>query len=47
MATPPFPAPAGYRWTFCSYFWHVRAKKYIYAKDHGRRAWCFLVRCRK
>lgn len=44
---PPFPAPAGFTWVFCAHFWHARAKKYLYAKDYGRKAWCFLVRLKK
>jgi hypothetical protein len=43
----PFPAPAGYSWVFCTHFWHWRAKKYLYASDYGRRAWCFLRRNRR
>jgi hypothetical protein len=44
MATAPFPAPAGFRWVFTPYFWHWRAKRFLYARDYNRRAWCFLVR---
>jgi hypothetical protein len=43
----PFPAPVGWSWVFCTRFWHYRAKRYLYAKDYGRKAWCFLVRMRK
>lgn len=42
----PFPAPAGYRWVFCACRWHPTAKRYLYAKDYGRKAWAFLVRDR-
>jgi len=45
--TPPFPAPAGRRWVFTPYFWHARAKRYLYASDYGRKAWCFLAKLRK
>ena len=41
-----YPAPAGFRWVFCAYFWHWRAKRYLYAADYGRTSWCFLVRAR-
>ena len=47
MATAPFPAPNGFKWVFTPRFWHARAKKYLYAKDYGRKAWCFLARLRK
>lgn len=47
MASAPFPAPAGMRWVFCDRFWHYRAKKYLYAKNYGRKAWAFLVKLRK
>jgi len=44
MATPPFPAPAGWTWIFCTEFRHWRSKKMIRAVDYGRKAFCFLVR---
>ena len=47
MNSKPFIAPPGYRWHFCTYFWHWRAKRYLYASDYGRKAWCFLVKLRK
>jgi len=43
----PFPAPPGFQWVFCARFYHVRAKRYLYAKDYNRRAWCFLARKKK
>ena len=47
MATAPFTAPPGYQWVFTPRFWHWRAKRYLYAKDYGRQAWCFLAKLRK
>jgi hypothetical protein len=46
MASVPFPAPRVFRWCFSPYFWHWRAKPYLYDLDSGRRSWCFLVRSR-
>ncbi len=43
----PFDAPRGYRWIFVKQFIHWRSKKVIRAEDHGRQAFCLLVRCRK
>jgi hypothetical protein len=34
-------------WVFCARFYHYRAKRFLYAKDYGKRAWCFLVRTRR
>lgn len=47
IAAVPFPAPRGWIWVFCTRFWHYRAKRFLYAKDYDRKAWCFLVRSRK
>jgi hypothetical protein len=47
MANAPFNAPDGYRWVFTPFFWNVRAKRYLYASDYGRKARCILVRVRK
>lgn len=43
---PPFPAPDGYRWVFCKWYRHWRSKKLMVAEEYGRKAWCFLARCR-
>jgi hypothetical protein len=43
----PFPAPPGWTWVFCTRFYHWRAKRYLYAKNYGKQAWCFLVRARR
>lgn len=40
------PAPSGFRWVFCSEFKHWRSGKILKASDYGRKAWCFLVRCK-
>jgi len=40
------PAPRGYRWVFVPKFKHYRTGKVLWAKDYGRKTWCFLVRCR-
>jgi len=45
--TAPFAAPPGWAWIFCARFWHVGAKRYLYARDYGKRAWCLLVRARR
>ncbi len=37
-------APPGFRWVFTPRFWHYRLKRYLFAEDYGRTAWCFLVR---
>jgi len=47
MGYTPTRPPAGHRWVFTPYFWHWRAKKYLYAKDYGRKAWRFLVKISK
>jgi hypothetical protein len=49
MATDsmPFPAPAGFRWVCVPQFTHWRSKKVIKAEEHGRKAFCFLVRMKK
>jgi hypothetical protein len=44
MAFPPFPAPPGYEWVFCTRYYHARAKRYLEASAYGKKAWCFLVR---
>ena len=36
-------APKGWRWIFTTKFWHWRAKRFLYAADYGRVAWCFLA----
>lgn len=41
------PAPAGFRWVCVASFKHWRSGKIIRAADHGREAFCFLVRCRR
>jgi hypothetical protein len=41
------PAPKGFRWVFVKRFTHWRSKKVIEASNHGREAFCFLVRERK
>jgi hypothetical protein len=43
----PFPAPMGWTWVFCTRFYHYRAKRYLYASNYGKQAWCFLVRARR
>lgn len=40
-------APRGFRWIFVTEFRHWRSGKIIRAVDHGRRAFCFLVRSRR
>ncbi len=45
--TTPFPAPAGFRWVCVPQFTHWRSKKVIKAEEHGRKAFCFLVRMKK
>lgn len=42
---PKGPAPAGFKWIFCSHR-KVRgsSEKVLYAKDYGYEAWAFLVR---
>ena len=42
--TPLAPPPPGRKWVFCTRRWHVGAQRYLYAKDYGRDAWCFLGR---
>jgi hypothetical protein len=32
---------------FCTRFYHYRAKRYLYASNYGKQAWCFLVRARR
>ncbi|MCU1303661.1 MAG: hypothetical protein JWQ87_3945 [Candidatus Sulfotelmatobacter sp.] len=44
---PPFEAPDGWRWVFCTRRWHVGAKRYLIAAEYGRTAWCILVRRKK
>lgn len=39
-------APRGFRWIFVKSFKHWRSGKIIRAEDHGREAFCFLVRDR-
>lgn len=46
-SVPPFAAPAGYEWVFTPYFWHHGAKRRLYAKDYGKKSWCFLRRTKK
>lgn len=41
---PKKEAPPGFRWIFVRQFKHWRSGKIIKAKDHGREAFCFLVR---
>jgi hypothetical protein len=38
------PAPPGYRWIFVTEFRHWRSGKIIRAADHGRKAFCLLVK---
>ena len=45
--TMPFPAPAGFRWVCVPQFTHWRSKTVIKAEEHGRKAFCFLVRMKK
>jgi hypothetical protein len=45
--TTPFPVPAGFRWICVPQFSHWRSKKVIKAEEHGRQAFCFLVRMKK
>jgi len=47
MGKVPFPAPQGYQWVFVKQFVHWRSKKVIRATDHGKEAFCFLVRSRR
>ena len=42
---PPYPAPPGFRWVFTPYFWHWRAKRYLYAKDYGRNGEDIVKSC--
>lgn len=43
-STPPFPAPKGYRWLFVAQFVHAKSKKLIRACEHGKKAFCILVK---
>jgi len=44
---PPFPAPPGMRWVFCTEYRHWKAKRILRAKDYNKKAWAFLVPIRK
>jgi len=44
MGTPPFPAPPGFRWVFCTSFVHYITGERVYPKQ--AKCFCFLVRCR-
>ena len=41
-------APKGFKWIFVAHR-KVRGNsgKILYAKDYGRKAWCFLARTKK
>lgn len=43
----PFPAPPGFTWIFVKFFRHWKTGKIIRAEDHGREAFCILVRERR
>lgn len=47
MDTVPYPAPQGFRWIFVKEFVHWRSKQVIRAIDHGKQAFCILVRTRR
>lgn len=42
MNTPPFPAPAGFRWVFTKSFRHYRTGKQVYPR--AAECFCFLVK---
>lgn len=43
-SAPPFPAPPGYVWVFCTSFKHYRTGKQVFRKDG--KCFAFLVRCK-
>lgn len=46
MDYPRKPAPYGFKWIFIPEYRHYRSKRIIRAVDYGKKAFCFLVRCK-
>jgi hypothetical protein len=42
--TAPFKAPPGFHWIWIKQFRHWRSGKIVRAEDHGKKAFCLLVR---